>query len=223
MPQIRTITIFSLCAFQIHTSFRAIVQGKTIPSFCFFLWPSISFFVYACDKIGSTAQSMRQPKQQRAIPTPEACFSLQVGSWLPPATSTCQRATPSGLPIVLGAPLLARERQEDMKEKATRYPCRRTGRITRAEDEKLQRQAAIACIPVAEYMRRLFFGGRPIIARTDNQTIRELRRLGGLLKHNFALASEAHQSEVWSEMSRTLKMIQEAIDRLGHGHATQEV
>ena len=158
-----------------------------------------------------------------SIPTSEACFSLQVGSWLPPATSTCQRATPSGLPIVLGASLLARERQEGMKEKATRYLCRRTVRITRAEDEKLQRQAAIACIPVAEYMRRLFFGGRPIIARTDNQTIRELRRLGGLLKHNFALASEAHQSEVWSEMSRTLKMIQEAIDRLGHGHATQEV
>ena len=34
-------------------------------------------------------------------------------------------------------------------------------------------------------LRRLFFGGRPIIARTDDQTIRELRRLGGLLKHHF--------------------------------------
>ena len=81
----------------------------------------------------------------------------------------------------------------------------------------------MARISVAEYMRRLFFGGRPIIARTDDQAIRELRRLGGLLKHNFALANEAHQSEVWGEMSRTLRLIQEAIDRLGRGNDTQEI
>ena len=105
----------------------------------------------------------------------------------------------------------------------SKFQCRRTVRITRAEDEKLQRQAAVAHIPVAEYMRRLFFGGRPIIARTDDQTTRELRRLGGLLKHNFALASEARQSEVWNEMNQTLKMIQEAIDRLGQGNDTQKV
>ena len=110
-----------------------------------------------------------------------------------------------------------------MKKRTTRFPCRRTVRITRAEDEKLQRQAAIARIPVAEYMRRLFFGGRPIIAQSDDQTIREPRRIGGLLKHNFILASEARQPEVWNEMSRTLKMIQEAIGRLGHGHGTQEI
>jgi hypothetical protein len=29
------------------------------------------------------------------------------------------------------------------------------------------------------------FSGRPLIARTDAQTIRELRRMGDLLKHNF--------------------------------------
>ena len=96
-------------------------------------------------------------------------------------------------------------------------------RITRVEDEKLQSQAAIAHISVAEYMRRLFFGGRPIIARTDEQAIRELRRLGGLLKHHFALASEAHQSDVWDEMSQTLRLIQEAIDRLGRGNDTHEI
>lgn len=104
-----------------------------------------------------------------------------------------------------------------------KFQCRRTVRITKAEDEKLQRLAAAAHISVAEYMRRLFFGGRPIIARTDDQTIRELRRLGGLLKHNFALAGEARQPEVWNEMNRTLKMIQEAIDRLGRENDTQEV
>ena len=91
-----------------------------------------------------------------------------------------------------------------MKKRTTKYPCRRTVRITQAEDEILQRQAAIARISVAEYMRRKFFGGRPIIARTDDLTIRELRRLGGLLKHNFILASESNQKETWHEMNETL-------------------
>ena len=72
------------------------------------------------------------------------------------------------------------------KRKATiRFQKRRTLRLTAGEDEKLTRQAATAGISVSEYMRRLFFGGRPIIARTNDQTIRELRRLGGLLKHHF--------------------------------------
>ena len=65
--------------------------------------------------------------------------------------------------------------------RGTRFQHRRTVRLTAAEDKKLTRQAATASISVSEYMRRLFFGGRPIIARTDDQTIRELRRLGGLL------------------------------------------
>lgn len=64
-------------------------------------------------------------------------------------------------------------------------------------------------------MRKKFFGGRPIIARTDDLTIRELRRLGGLLKHNFFLASEANQVSVWRDMKETLKKIQAAIDFLG--------
>ncbi|MBD5418187.1 MAG: hypothetical protein HDR50_11230 [Desulfovibrio sp.] len=102
-----------------------------------------------------------------------------------------------------------------MKKRVTKYPCRRTVRITQAEDEKLKTQAAIARISVAEYMRRKFFGGRPIIARTDDLVIRELRRLGGLLKHNFVLASEANQPKAWHEIRETLKKIQAAIDLLG--------
>ena len=66
------------------------------------------------------------------------------------------------------------------KRKATaRFQKRRTLRLSAGEDEKLTRQAATAGISIYEYMRRLFFGGRPIIARTDDQTVRELRRLGG--------------------------------------------
>ena len=58
-----------------------------------------------------------------------------------------------------------------------RFQCRRTLRLTGEEDARLSGQAAIAGISVSEYMRRLFFGGRPLVAKTDGQTIRELRRI----------------------------------------------
>ena len=78
------------------------------------------------------------------------------------------------------------------KRKATSgFQRRRTLRLTAEEDERMTRQATTAEISVSEYMRRLFFGGRPIIARTDDQTIRELRRLGGLLKHYFEVVKRA--------------------------------
>lgn len=102
-----------------------------------------------------------------------------------------------------------------MKKRVTNYPCRRTVRITRAEDEKLREFAAKVGIPVSEYMRRLFFGGRPIIAKTDDQAIKELRRLGGLLKHYFVIIRESGQQEAVREMSKTLQAIQQMMDNLG--------
>ena len=96
----------------------------------------------------------------------------------------------------------------------SKFQCRRTVRITRAEDEKLQRQAAVAHIPVAEYMRRLFFGGRPIIARTDDQTIRELRRLGGLLKHHCEVVKRTGSAGSLAELDAALRVIRKAIETL---------
>ena len=54
-------------------------------------------------------------------------------------------------------------------------------RVTPAEHQRLRDDAALAGIGVSELVRRRYFG-RPIIADTDEATIRELRRLGGLLK-----------------------------------------
>jgi hypothetical protein len=51
--------------------------------------------------------------------------------------------------------------------KKARFQRRRTLRLSAGEDARLERQAAVAGISVSEYMRRLFFGGRPVIARTD--------------------------------------------------------
>ncbi len=65
----------------------------------------------------------------------------------------------------------------EKRKAASRFQRRRTLRLTAEEDKRLTRQAVTAGISVSEYMR-IFFGSRPIIARTDDQTIRELRRLG---------------------------------------------
>ena len=101
------------------------------------------------------------------------------------------------------------------KRKATsRLQRRRTLRLTAEEEERLTRQAATAGISVSEYMRRLFFGGRPIIARTDDQTIRELRRLGGLLKHHFEAVKRTGTSATLSELDAALREIRYAIEAL---------
>ena len=95
-----------------------------------------------------------------------------------------------------------------------RFQSRRTLRLTGEEDARLSGQAAIAGISVSEYMRRLFFGGRPLVAKTDGQTIRELRRLGGLLKYNFEAVREKGGRNELAELSATLNAIRAVIERL---------
>ena len=101
------------------------------------------------------------------------------------------------------------------RRKATnRFQRRRTLRLTAEEDERITRQAGSAGISVSEYMRRLFFGGRPIIARTDDQTIRELRRLGGLLKHHFDMVKQIESVDTLAELDAVLRKIRYAIEVL---------
>ena len=56
--------------------------------------------------------------------------------------------------------------------------------------------------------------GRPVTSRTDSQTIRELRRLGGLLKHNFESVREAGGQQALPQMEDTLEAVRLAIERL---------
>ena len=51
-------------------------------------------------------------------------------------------------------------------------------------------------------------------SRTDSQTIRELRRLGGLHKCNFESVREAGGQQVLSKMETALEAIRQAIERL---------
>ena len=109
-----------------------------------------------------------------------------------------------------------------MTKAQPQFSRRRTVRITQKEDDRLIYYAHLSGMTVSRYMRRRIFGGRPIIAKTDDQAIRELRRLGGLLKHHFSMMKDANQPEACQEMNRTLRTIQTAIDRLGQSQDDSE-
>ena len=160
---------------------------------------------------------MLPPNQQKAVTKTAGSSSLQDGSCLTPA-NILPKASPLDTRRAFGASLLTlskrQERQMEKRKAASRLQRRRTLRLTAEEEDRLTRQAATAGISVSEYMRRLFFGGRPIIARTDDQTIRELRRLGGLLKHHFEAVKRTGNSATLSELDASLREIRRAIEAL---------
>ena len=55
-------------------------------------------------------------------------------------------------------------------------------RLTATEKARLLENADHAGLSLSEYVRRRIFGRR-VLAQTDAVMVRELRRLGGLLKH----------------------------------------
>jgi hypothetical protein len=55
-------------------------------------------------------------------------------------------------------------------------------RFTRAEHDRLKDEADMAGMSLSEFIRSHMLGKR-VASNTDMQTIRELRRIGGLLKH----------------------------------------
>lgn len=55
-------------------------------------------------------------------------------------------------------------------------------RLTAGEKALLRRQAKEAGITISEYGRRRLFGRR-VLSQADEAVLRELRRLGGLVKH----------------------------------------
>jgi hypothetical protein len=91
-----------------------------------------------------------------------------------------------------------------------------TCRATPEEKQRIAEYAAALGIPVSEYMRRRIFGGRMPAPRTDAGTVRELRRLGGLLKHNFeALRQAGADKNLFRKQEELLRLIAEKIEFLG--------
>ena len=85
-------------------------------------------------------------------------------------------------------------------------------RVAPAEKAALREMAAAAGIPVAALVRGRALG-RPIVSRTDATTIRELRRLGGLLKHVHLESRGAYSAET----AGALTSLRAAIARLATG------
>ena len=89
-----------------------------------------------------------------------------------------------------------------------------TLRVTAEEKTRLTEQAEIAGLSLSEYMRRRFFGGR-IAAYTDLNTIAELRRIGGLLKHNLETLRQAKAPpDVFERQEDALRNLTWAIQKI---------
>jgi len=84
-------------------------------------------------------------------------------------------------------------------------------RVTKAEKARLLEDADLAALSMSELVRRRYFG-RPILASADQAMIRELRRLGGLLKriHNES-GGVLHR-----DTAAALAAIKAYIERLSH-------
>jgi hypothetical protein len=85
-------------------------------------------------------------------------------------------------------------------------------RVAPVEKEQLRRIAADAGLAVAELVRARAVG-RPVVSRVDATAIRELRRLGGLLKKVHVDSGGAYSRETAS----ALAALRAAIDRLAGG------
>ena len=98
-----------------------------------------------------------------------------------------------------------------------------TLRVTVEEKTRLTEQAEIAGLSLSEYMRRRFFGGR-LAAHLDLNAIAELRRIGGLLKHNFETLRQAKApSDIMKRQEDALRNLVWAIQKISlHFHDRQE-
>jgi hypothetical protein len=82
-------------------------------------------------------------------------------------------------------------------------------RVAPVEKAQLRALADVAGMPVAELVR-LRALGRPVVSRTDATTIRELRRLGGLLKKVHTDSGGAYSRDT----AAALQTLHVAIGRL---------
>ncbi len=89
-------------------------------------------------------------------------------------------------------------------------------RVSYGEKKYLAEQAEFVGLSLSEYMRRRIFGGRPIISQSDEITVRELRRIGGLLKHNFETIRQATNNdfEQMQTMNELFKQLSACITKI---------
>lgn len=85
-------------------------------------------------------------------------------------------------------------------------------RLTASEKVTLKEDAALAGISISALVRRRYFG-RPIIAHANIAMIRELMRLGGLLKNIHNQSGGAYSRAT----AEALRAVTDYIERLSRG------
>lgn len=98
----------------------------------------------------------------------------------------------------------------ERKARAKKHVAIMSLRLPPADLDRIRSDAAAAGLSVSETVRRRYFGVA-IKARVDHQMIGELRRLGGLVKHNSGATDGA-----WTPEARAaLNAIAAAVNRIG--------
>ena len=82
-------------------------------------------------------------------------------------------------------------------------------RLTSEEKERLRDDADMAGLSMSALIRARYFG-RPVVAHADQVLIKELRRVGGLLKHIHNESGGAYSAET----SAALFLVNEAIRKV---------
>lgn len=84
-------------------------------------------------------------------------------------------------------------------------------RLTAAEKARLKEDADLAALSMSELVRRRYFG-RPIVANADRVMLKELRRLGGLLKHIHNQSAGSYSDQT----AAALVTLRRYIEQLSH-------
>jgi hypothetical protein len=83
-------------------------------------------------------------------------------------------------------------------------------RLRREEKEEIRENASLAGMTMSEYVRRRA-AGKPVLAAADMAVVRELRRLGGLMKHLHVTSGGVYSKET----ADVLVALRTYIDGLG--------
>lgn len=81
-------------------------------------------------------------------------------------------------------------------------------RLTTAEKVRLQEDAELAGVSVSALIRRRYFG-RKLVASADAAMLRELRRIGGLLKHVHLDSGGAYSQQTLEALAITQQYIKQ--------------
>jgi hypothetical protein len=85
-------------------------------------------------------------------------------------------------------------------------------RLTPEEKQRIRDEAQLAGLTMSEFLRRRALG-RTVLASVDMTLVRELRRLGGLLKHAHSESKGAYSSTTAAMLAQIGEFIRQVVAR----------